>query len=509
MPGGALRTFRNDGERRVTRPGAPFRLLDEFDQFGCSVVKRFKSLAFRSLAVSAALSGVLAAGILLPGSTFSTRAKAQDLTTALSHAYMANPDLNAQRANTRGVDEGVPTAKALGRPKVTATGDVGATTIDSRSPGRKSHSELFPAGVGLSISQTLYNGGRTANGIRQAESSTLASRETLRNTEQNTLLDGVSAYMNVVGNTALHTLRQNNINVLNELVRQTKDRFNVGEVTRTDVAQAEARLASAKSDLALAQSNLRGSIATFRQKIGIQPKKLADTKPVSAKRLPKNQGEAVNRALQDHPAIAAALHGVDVQLLQVKVVEGELYPTVSLTGSLSRRYDSTIEQDRRTSASVVGQVSIPIYDGGSAYARTRAAKETLGEKRMLVDSARDRVVQAVVASWALMEATGYQIEGAAAQVSAAEIALNGVREEARVGQRTTLDVLNAQQELLNARVAQVTAQRDRVIASYSLLAATGQLSARTLGLKVATYDPKVHYEQVKDSWLGLRTPSGE
>ena len=461
-------------------------------------MQRFKSFAFRS-----ALAGFLLSGVsTLP-------ALAQDLTTALAHAYSANPDLNAARANTRGVDESVPTAKAAGRPKISATGDIGASSLDSRSPGRSSHSELFPAGVGLSINQTLYNGNRTSNGIRQAESSVMAARETLRNTEQNTLLDGVSAYMNVVGNTAFYNLREGNIRVLNELVRQTKDRFNVGEVTRTDVAQAEARLASAKSDLAIAQSNLRGSIARFKQVIGLDPKKLAPVKPVAANRLPKNQGEAVNRALQDHPAIAASLHGVDVQLLQVKVVEGELYPTVSLTGSLSRRYDSSIEKDRRNSASVVGQVSIPIYDGGSAYSRTRAAKETLGEKRLLVDSTRDRVVQAVVASWALMEATGFQLEGAAAQVSAAEIALNGVKEEARVGQRTTLDVLNAQQELLNARVAQVTAQRDRVIASYSLLSATGQLSARSLGLKVATYDPKVHFEQVKDSWLGLRTPGGE
>ena len=219
-------------------------------------------------------------------------------------------------------------------------------------------------------------------------------------------------------------------------------------------------------------------------------------------------GDAVNRALRDHPAIAAALHGVDAQQLQVKVVEGELLPTVSLTGSLARRYDAVVQNDRRNSASVVGQVSIPLYDGGSAYARTRAAKETLGERRMQVDSARDRVVAAVISSWALMEATKFQIEGAAAQVQAAEIALNGVREEYKVGQRTTLDVLNAQQELLNARVAQVTAQRDRVVASYSVLSATGQLSARALGLKVATYDPKVHFEQVKDKWFGLRTPDG-
>jgi outer membrane protein len=452
----------------------------------------------------------LVAGLLLVGTVLSApNALAQDLSTALANTYRVNPDLNAARANTRGVDEGVPTAKAAGRPKVTATGDVGRSWTDSRSPGRHSHTELFPAGVGLSVTQTLYAGGRINNGIRAAESGVFAARETLRNTEQNTLLEAVTAYMNVVRDTAIHNLRQNNVNVLGELVRQTKDRFNVGEVTRTDVAQAEARLAGARSELALSQSNLRGSAARFKQVIGLDPKKLSPVTPYAPKRLPKSQGDAVKRALEDHPAIAAALHGVDVQTLQIKIVEAELLPSVSVSGSLSRRYDTQIEKDRRNSASVVGQISIPIYDGGSAYARTRAAKETLGERQLQVDSARDRVVAAVIAAWALMEATGYQIEGAAAQVAAAEIALNGVREEARVGQRTTLDVLNAQQELLNARVVQITAQRDRVVASYSLLSATGQLSARTLGLKVATYDPKIHYEQVKDSWLGLRTPSGE
>lgn len=435
--------------------------------------------------------------------------RAQDIGAALAHAYMANPDLNAQRANTRGVDEGVPAAKAGTRPRVTLQGDAGYTGIDSKTNGNRAQTELMPRSVTLSVTQTLYNGNRTTNSIRQAESGIFASRETLRNTEQNTLLDAATAYMNVVRDQAIFQLRQNNVNVLNEQVRQTRDRFNVGEVTRTDVAQAEARLAGARSDLAVSQSNLRASAARFKQVIGLEPKKLGAVKPIASNRLPRNQGEAVNRAMKDHPAIAAALHGVDSQLLQIKVVEGELYPTVSVTGSIARRHDSNVQGDTRNVGSVLGTVSIPIYDGGSAYARTRAAKETLGERRLQVDSARDRVVQAVVASWALMEATGFQIEGAAAQVAAAEIALNGVREEARVGQRTTLDVLNAQQELLNARVSQVSAQRDRVVASYALLSATGQLSARSLGLKVATYDPKVHFEQVKDSWLGLRTPAGE
>ncbi|MCU0820753.1 MAG: TolC family outer membrane protein [Beijerinckiaceae bacterium] len=438
-----------------------------------------------------------------------TGVSAQSLEAALSSAYRANPDLNATRASLRATDENIANAMSGYRPRITGSADYGYTGVDSRGNGRQTTTDLNPAGFGLSVSQTLYNGGRTGNSVRAAESSVLAARETLRNSEQNTLLDAVTAYMNVVRDTAILGLRQNNTNVLAEQVRQTKDRFAVGEVTRTDVAQAEARLAGARSDLAISQSNLRGSAARFKQVTGMDPKKLNPVQPVAAGRLPKSQGDAVNRALRDHPAIAAALHGVDTQQLQVKIVEGELLPTVSLTGSLSRRYDSQTPDDRRNSASVVGSVSIPLYDGGSAYARTRQAKETLGERRMQVDSARDRVVAAVIASWALMEATKFQIEGAAAQVQAAEIALNGVREEYKVGQRTTLDVLNAQQELLNARVAQVTAQRDRVVASYSVLSSIGQLSARALGLKVANYDPKVHTEQVKDKWFGLRTPSGE
>jgi outer membrane protein len=441
-------------------------------------------------------------------------ASALDLSAALANAYRVNPNLNAQRANTRGVDEGVPTAKSAGRPTINATGDAGATRVTSATPllggsTRRDEVNLLPRGVGIAVNQQIYRGGRIENGIRAAESNVLGAREVLRNTEQNTLLDAVTAYMNVVRDTAIVDVRQSNVNVLSELVRQTRDRFNVGEVTRTDVAQAEARVAGARSELALSQSNLRGSIARFKQVIGLDPKKLAPVRPVAAGRLPKSQGQAVNQALQEHPAVAAALHGVDSQLLQVKIVEGELYPTVAVGGSLTRRFDVGNPGDSRTTATVVGQVSIPIYEGGSTYSRTRAAKETLGERRLQVDSARDSVVAAVVAAWALFEATGFQIEGAEAQAAAAQIALNGVREEARVGQRTTLDVLNAEQELLSARLQQITAQRDRVVASYSLLSATGQLSARTLGLKVATYDPKVHYQQVKDSWLGLRTPSSE
>jgi len=436
-------------------------------------------------------------------------ALAQSLEAALAHAYRANPDLNAARANTRGVDQGVPTAASGLRPRISASGDIGRSSIDGKTGDARFNNDLTPGGFGLSVTQPLFDGFKTGNSVGAAESAVLGARENLRNTEQNTILDAVTAYMNVLRDTALYSLRENNVGVLSEQVRQTRDRFNVGEVTRTDVAQSESRLAGAKADLAVSQSNLKASIARFRQVIGLEPKRLNPVPPVGAARLPKSQGDAVNRALKEHPAIAAALHGVDAQLLAVKVVESEFYPTIGVTGTLARRYDTNSPGDLRSSASVVGSLSVPIYDGGSASSRTRAAKETLGEKRLLVDSARDKVVAAAIAAHAAMDASRYQIEGASAAVAASEIALAGVREEAKVGQRTTLDVLNAQQELLNARVTLVTAQRDRVVASYNLLSATGQLSARSLGLAVAGYDPRVHYEQVKDSWYGLRTPSGE
>lgn len=436
-------------------------------------------------------------------------AQAQDFNRALANAYLVNPDLNATRANTRASDEAVPAARAGILPKVSASADYGRTHAETQVGGVRSQAELLPRGAGLTVSQSIYDGNRTLNGIRQAETGVLGARANLRNIEANTLLDAVTAYMNVVRDTAIYNLRKNNVDVLAEQVRQTDARFNVGEVTRTDVAQTQSRYAGAKAEMALAQSNLRGSVARFKQVIGLEPKKLSPVRPLEKARLPKTQGEAVNRALIDHPLVAAALHGLDAQELQVKIVTGELLPSLSAQGSLSKRYDVQFQGDRRISASVGATLSMPIYDGGSAHARTRAAKETLGERRLQVDSARDRVTANAIANWALMEATAFQIEATDAQVKAAEVALNGVREEAKVGQRTTLDVLNAEQELLNARVAQVTAQRDRVIASYGLLSAVGALSAGRLGLKVAAYRPEIHYEEVKDKWFGLRTPAGE
>jgi outer membrane protein len=334
-----------------------------------------------------------------------------------------------------------------------------------------------------------------------------ATREALRNVEQTVLFDAVAFYMNVLRDTAILNLERNNGEVIEEQLRQTRDRFNVGEVTRTDVAQAEARLAGARSRASAAEATLRGSIANFRRVVGVEPRRLAPGRPADAL-LPRNLDQAIASGLVEHPQIRSAMHSVDVAELDVKVAEGELYPTLGVRGAVSQRYDVVGSGDSRGTASALATLTVPIYEGGEVYARVRQAKEVAGQRRIEVDIARDNVRAGVITAWSQLEAARAQIAAAEAQVQAAETALTGVREEARVGQRTTLDVLNAQQELLSARVNLITAQRDRVVASYSILQATGRLNAQLLRLDVVKYDPKKHYDQVKDLWIGVRTPDG-
>jgi outer membrane protein len=451
------------------------------------------------------LFGVMASAFVLAGAS---GVSAETLESALARAYGNNPTLNAQRAGVRATDENVARAKSGYRPTVNASADVGRTFTDVTRPGGQGGiSRLTPRGVGVEVEQSIFNGFRTENSVRQAESSVFGARENLSNNEQNILSDAATAYMDVLRDTAILDLRRNNVEVIDEQLRQTRDRFNVGEVTRTDVAQAESRLALARSQASAAESQLRASIATYRQVIGVEPRQLAPGRPLD-KLLPRNVDAALRVALNEHPAIKAAQHGVDVAELQVRIEQGALAPQVGVRGAVAQRYDSQTEGDRALSASVVAQLTVPIYDGGQAYASTRQAKETAGQRRLEADSIRDQVRAFVITSWGQLEAARAQIIASQAQVDAAETALNGVREEARVGQRTTLDVLNAQQELLEARVNLITAQRDRVVASYLVAQSMGRLNSRALGLSVNHYSPKIHFDQVKDLWGGLTTPDG-
>ncbi len=446
-------------------------------------------------------------------------ARAQTLESALVQAYQNNPTLNAQRAAVRATDENVPTALAGYRPRVTVTASGGEQVLSSTTltnPTRASGTPATyftqngynsPYGAGATITQTIFNGFQTANRTRQAEAQVLAARETLRTSEQTILLNAVTAYMNLLRDTAILDLQRRNVEVLQEQLRQVRDRFNVGEVTRTDVAQSESRLAAGRSQVLTAESNFKTSGAVYRQVIGSNPGKLTPATPVD-RFSPRNLPDAVGFASNTHPSVTTAQYNIDVAQQQVKVAEGALYPTLSVQGNYQKSFGSSLNTFENSTASVLGQLSIPIYQGGAEYAAIRQAKETLGQRRLDFDGARDQVRQMVVQSWGQLEAAKATIESTTAQVQATEIAVNGVREEARVGQRTTLDVLNAQQELVNARVALVSAQRDRVVASYTLLSAVGRLTPPVLGLRVPVYSPTVHYDQVRDSWAGVRTPDG-
>jgi outer membrane protein len=430
-------------------------------------------------------------------------ASATTLAEALAAAYSNSPELNAARAGLRATDEGVPQAKSGYRPSIFANADAGILYTD---PSGAPSSTSYPRGVGVTIEQPLFLGFRTKNSLKAAESAVRAGRESLRNTEQNVLLDAVTAFMDVAQAQAILSLRSQNLEFLREQVRAANDRLNVGEGTRTDVAQTNAALSLGLSDYAAAAATLAAANATYQMVVGRPADTIGAVKSVDAL-LTRTLDEALAKAHKNHPAILAAFFNIDVASFNVKVIEGEFLPRITLEGDIAHR-DESGGAEHVDSASIVGRLSVPIYQAGEPDARARAAKETLGQRRIEHDLARDQVRQAAVAAWSQLEAARAQIEAADAQVAAQQLVLSGVIEERNVGQRTTLDVLDGQQDLIDARESQVTARRNRVVAAYSVLATIGGLSAANLGLSVAIYDPKEHHRQVRDKWGGLRTPDG-
>ena len=451
---------------------------------------------------------------------FCPKARAETLNAALVRAYLGNPDLNQTRAGVRARDEEAPKAAAGMRPKASIGANVGVEYSTVRIPAGRTNlgqRQYFedeylgrPRGAQLNVTQTLFDGNRTESSVRQAESSVLAARAGLQQEEQTIFQQVVTAYMNVLRDSAILGLRKSNVHVLEEQLRLTKDRFQVGEVTRTDVAQAEASVAQAKSDMFAAQAALKLSVANYRQAVGVEPSKLEPAPPVE-KLLPKSMDAAIAIAIRENPNVINAEHQVDAAELAVKVAESALSPTLGVNVQVGPSWDSFLGYpgSRQFSAQATGQLNIPLYQGGSEYASIRQAKEQLGQARLMADLQRDNARTNVVQNFAQLDTAKATIVSDEAAVRAAEIALQGVREEAKVGQRTTLDVLNAQLALLNARVALIIAQRDRVVASYGALAAIGRLSARCLDLNVAEYDPALHFEQVKGKWIGVQTPGNE
>jgi outer membrane protein len=457
-----------------------------------------------------------AASVLLLACMGPMPALADTIEAALVRAYQNNPQLNSQRASVRFTDENVPQALSGYRPKVAVTASAGYQYTDTNTTAggsptsivrTETHGTNPPRSVGATVTQTLFNGQQTANRTRAAESQVSGAREALRVLEQTVLLSAATIYMDYLRDSAIVEVQKSNVRVLEQTLKQTRDRFNVGEVTRTDVAQSEAQLAAGKTQLLTAEAQLVTTKSNFRRIIGNEPEALAPGSPVD-RYLPGTLPTAVELGLTENPNVTAAMYGIDVSYLQVKVNEGALLPTVTLQAAVQQTYESTLTLYRSFGASATAQLSVPVYQGGAEYSLIRQSKETLAQQRLVLEQTRDQTRANVVTAWGQLVAGKAQVQSAQSQVTASEIALNGVREEAKAGQRTTLDVLNAQQALVNARVALVTAQHDRVVASYSVLNTVGRLSPQVLNLPTTVYDPSVHYHQVRDSWAGVRTPDG-
>ncbi|CAN2536637.1 Outer+membrane+efflux+protein+BepC [Methylocapsa aurea] len=443
--------------------------------------------------------------------------RADTLKGALASAYANNPDLEEQRAIARIRDEDVSKAAAGHRPKAGVSISAGPQKSSVRQPGGRdqlrnrlyTNDENFghPRSGALNLSLTVFDGWRSDNSMRQAESGVLAARATLLAAEQEVLLHGVTVYMDVLRDTAVLGLRKHNRAVLVEQLRVARDRAETGTATVADVAQAEAALAQAESDHAAAREGLRASVAEYREVIGQAPNRLEPARGCE-RELPTTVERAVERAIVAHPQVISSLHQVDMATMAVKVAEGALMPTVSLSGQVFQQYDSYLGYPgtRQFSAQVTGTLNVPLYDGGAEYSAVRQAKQQLGQAQVHVTAQRSAVRAKLAASYGRLAAATAAMRFGAIMVRSSETALVQIRNEAEFGQRVLLDVLNAQQALFDARVKMVSAQHDRVVASCSALASIGGLSADGLNLDVERYDPTKNLERVRGLWIGLDTP---
>lgn len=438
--------------------------------------------------------------------------EARTLRQALASAYDNNPAVNRARAEVRAADENVAVARSGNRPTVTASVSSGIrrerdvnTPIGSDASGNATDTTT-PTTLQLDVQQPLFRGFRTRNATRQAEAGVQAERERLRGVRQDVLLETALAFLDVRRFRAQVDLRQQELAFLREQVAAARNRLEFGEGTSTDVDQALTRLEDTRAAVLDAEALLSSAVSRFRRLTGLAPSTLdADINPTRI--LPDSLGVALRTALEGAPDINRAIHEADQAMFGVKVVEGETLPTVSLQGQLRTDVDPGVA-DRTESAEVRLNVDVPIYQAGRVSAQVRQAKEELGSARISVDLARDTIRSEVTTAWSTLDAARGAIRAADRSIAAARRALDGVVQELRVGQRTTIDVLNAQQDLIRAQITRLSALRERDAAAFRILRAMGALEVDVLGLPVNVYDPTEHYSAVKDRWAGLRTPDG-
>ena len=427
---------------------------------------------------------------------------AETLEDALTQAYQTNPTLNARRASLRATDENVPQAAAGWRPTVRLSGNAGRRDIETTVNSRVTvNDDRNPASLGFTVTQPIYQGGRTQAGIKRAEAQVQAERARLMASEQSVFLGTATNYMNVLRDRAVVELRGNNEQRLRRQLEATRDRFRVGEVTRTDVAQAESRLARSSADRVLAEGDLTASRAQYERFVGKHPERLVE--PTINLPMPKSSQEAAGIASDNNPNVLAARFEEAAQLLRIREVQGELLPDVNIVADASRTADSSARNQTINQFGVSAQVTMPLYEAGSITSRVRQARETATQRRIEIEDARRQAHTDATTAFEALETAQASLKALETEIAAATIALEGVQQEANVGSRTVLDVLDSEQEMLDAQVRQVRAKRDATVATYQVLSAIGRLTAKDLGLAVPLYDFDANYQRVRNKWWDL------
>lgn len=434
---------------------------------------------------------------------------------ALVAAYDTSPELEARRANLRATDETVAQALSGWRPRVTATGAYGRQSIRTEQPaaqfgvpGPNRHIDrtISPIVTELRISQPIYRGGQTVSATRQADAGVRAGRELLIVTEQSVLLDAITAYVDVVRDMAVVELNHNQVEVLKRQLQASDDRFRVGEITRTSVAQSEARLSNAISNLAAAQALLIASKSAYERVTGHQPGDLEE--PPALPAVAESEEAAQQMAIERHPQLRAALEVERASEHAVRVEIGKLLPVISMDATAGLAQDQSVEGFAQDQIGVTAQLQVPLYESGAVYAAVRQAREINSQRRLEAAQTRRQVIEGVRNAWEGLRSARARIASDNDAVRANQSALEGVRQEAEVGARTTLDVLDAEQELLNSQVSLVRSKRNEVVASYSLLSFAAGLTAQSLGMPVEIYDPVAHYNEVRGKMFGTRADTG-
>lgn len=440
-----------------------------------------------------------AAGALLAGLPFAA-ASADSLREAWSKAYLSNPTLAAERARLRSIDEGVPEALSGWRPRVTVTGQAGASYTDQEGQFNSGVDTNLSTNLTATVTQPLYRGGRTTADTKRAVAEMLSARAALSNVEQQVMLDVGTAYMEVLRDEATVELTENNQKVLGRQLQATQDRFSVGEVTRTDVAQAEARVSRAVADLQTARADLETSRAAYVRLVGEPPVDLSPPDMVGG--APESIEAAVAVAADFNPIVIQAVRNHEAAGHTARLVIGELYPSLDLNGQLLQSFDPNENTDEIIQAEATVDLTVPLYQSGSVYARARAAKQAESQALLEIEEARRVAIEGATQAWEQVVAQRARIVALEAEIEANEIALEGVQQEALVGTRTVLDILDAEQALLDSRVNLVRARRDEFVAVFDLIAAVGGMTAESLALDAPIYDPVNHYRAVRGQWFG-------